>query len=68
MFPGNTSNMNNKTPIFLGFISGGAAQIFTEKILTVVVMAFVGALIGWITKELCNYLKSKWIKYKHPKA
>lgn len=50
---------NNAVPVILGFLSSGLTQFFWQNILVAMSMAFVGAIIGWCTKETLDAIKRK---------
>lgn len=61
--------MNDKTIAFIiGIVSSSAAYGFWKNILTAIIVAFVGGLVTWGTRELCEYAKRRYQrKKKHQK-
>lgn len=54
----------NNIPLLFASFSSATTSIFTQTIVTAVIMAFVGAVIGWVTTQVLNYCKRKILTRK----
>ena len=54
----------NPLAIILGFLSGGGAELLKQTWVTAIIMAIVGATVGWFVTLFLNNCKSRYLKHK----